>query len=335
MPQGELAQVLRGVTDVANERLLVGPMTLDDAGVVVLGEAEGLPAGHELPLIQTVDFFPPVVDDPYYYGAIAAANSISDIYAMGGRPITALCLAGFPCGFDREWMGAIFKGGYEKVKEAGAILAGGHTVESEVQFGFSVTGVVERRLLTTNAGARPGDVCYLTKSLGMGTMTTAAKFGKITWEQLEPAARQMATLNAAAAQAMNAVGAIAATDITGFGLVGHGMNIARSSELCLELDTPSIPIFPGAYELAKKGNLSGGAKKGKVNIGAEVDSSSAVDATLELLLFDAETSGGLMIVVDEASAPKLEDELAARDLPVHRIGRFVEKTSGHHVRLLG
>ena len=158
MPQGELAQVLRGVVDQANERLLVGPMTLDDAGVVVLGAAEGLPAGVELPLVQTVDFFPPVVDHPYYYGAIAAANSISDVYAMGGRPITALCLAGFPKDFDREWMAEIFKGGYEKVKEAGAILAGGHTVESDVQFGFSVTGVVERRFISTNAGARAGDV---------------------------------------------------------------------------------------------------------------------------------------------------------------------------------
>ena len=316
--------MLRGVTDEADERLLVGSMTLDDAGVVVLGESEGLPAGTELPLVQTVDFFPPVVDDPWYYGAIAAANSLSDVYAMGGRPITALCLAGFPKDFDRQWMGQIFKGGYETVKQAGAILAGGHTVESDVQFGFSVTGVVERRDLATNAGAEAGDVCYLTKPLGMGTMTTAAKFGKISWEQLEPAARQMATLNAAAAAAMNAVDAHAATDVTGFGLVGHGMNIARSSDLCLELDTAAVPVFPGALELAKKGNLSGGAKKGKAALGHEVESHAGVDATLELVLFDAETSGGLLIAVPEAEAPKLEDELAARDLPVHRVGGFVD-----------
>jgi len=328
MPQGELAQVLRGVTDEADERLLVGSMTLDDAGVVVLGEGEGLPAGHELPLVQTVDFFPPVVDDPYLYGAIAAANSLSDVYAMGGRPITALCLAGFPKDFDREWMGQIFKGGYEKVKEAGAILAGGHTVESEVQFGFSVTGVVERRDLATNAGAKAGDVCYLTKPLGMGTMTTAAKFKKIDWAELEPAALQMATLNAAAAQAMATVDVHAATDITGFGLVGHGLNIARSSGLALELDTTAVPIFPGAHALAAKGLLSGGAAKGKVQLAGLVSTEPAVDATLELLLFDAETSGGLLIVIDEADAPKLEDELAARDLPVHRVGRFTEGEPG-------
>ena len=325
MPQGQLAQVLRGVTDEASQRLLVGPLTLDDAGVVVLGEAEGLPAGVELPIVQTVDFFPPVVDDPYYYGAIAAANSISDVYAMGGRPVTALCLAGFPRDFNREWMAEIMKGGYEKVKEAGAILAGGHTVESDVQFGFSVTGVVERSRLATNAGAKRGDVVYLTKPLGMGTMTTAAKFQKITWDELKPAAIQMATLNAKAAEAMNAAGAHAATDITGFGLAGHGLNIARSSNLCLEIDSASVPIFPGAHALAKAGNLSGGAKKGKVNIGEHVRSVAGLDATLELLFFDAETSGGLMIVIDPAHAAKLEDELAARDLAVHKIGSFSEK----------
>ena len=328
MPQGELAQVLRGVTDEASQRLLVGPLTLDDAGVVVLGESEGLPAGVELPLVQTVDFFPPVVDDPYYYGAIAAANSLSDVYAMGGRPVTAMCLAGFPCGFNREWMAEIMKGGYEKVKESGAILAGGHTVESDVQFGFSVTGVVERSRLVTNAGAKAGDVVYLTKPLGMGTMTTAAKFRKIGWDELRPAAIQMATLNNRAAEAMNIAGARAATDITGFGLAGHGLNIARSSDLCLEIEAAAVPIFPGAHALAKAGNLSGGAKKGKVNIGEHVRTAASVDATLELLFFDAETSGGLLIVIDPAYAAKLEDELAARDLPVHKVGQFVDKTDG-------
>lgn len=319
---------MRGVTDEANQRLLVGPLTLDDAGVVVFGEAEGLPPGVELPIVQTVDFFPPVVDDPYYYGAIAAANSISDVYAMGGRPVTAMCLAGFPRGFNREWMAEIMKGGYEKVKESGAILAGGHTVESEVQFGFSVTGVVERSRLATNANAKAGDVVYLTKPLGMGTMTTAAKFQKIGWEELKPAAIQMATLNNKAAEAMNVAGARAATDITGFGLAGHGLNIARSSNLCLEIDSASVPIFPGAHALAKAGNLSGGAKKGKVNIGEHVRTDASVDATLELLFFDAETSGGLLIVIDPANAAKLEDELVARGLPVHKVGQFTNKTDG-------
>jgi selenide,water dikinase len=326
MPQGELAQVLRGVTDEANQRLLVGPLTLDDAGVVVLGELEGLPSGVELPIVQTVDFFPPVVDDPYFYGAIAAANSISDVYAMGGRPVTAMCIAGFPRDFDRAWMAEIMKGGYDKVKESGAILAGGHTVESDVQFGFSVTGVVDRSRLATNAGAKAGDVAYLTKPLGMGTMTTAAKFEKITWEVLKPAAVQMATLNAKAAEAMNAAGAHAATDITGFGLAGHGLNIARSSNLCLEIDSAAVPIFPGAHALAKAGNLSGGAKKGKVNIGEHIRSNAGIDATLELLFYDAETSGGLLIVVDPTHAAKLEDELAARDLPIHKVGAFTGKT---------
>jgi len=329
MPQGELAQVLRGVADPANDRLLVGPLTLDDAGVVILGEGEGLPTGTELALVQTVDFFPPVVDDPYMYGAIAAANALSDVYAMGGRPVTALCLAGFPEDFDREWMGQIFKGGFDKVRESGAVLAGGHTVESEVQFGFSVTGTVQRRLISTNAGARDRDVAYLTKPLGMGTMTTAAKFGKVSQAELAPAAQQMATLNDRAAEAMNAVGGTVATDITGFGLVGHGLNIAKASDLCFHIDMAAVPIFDGAYELAKKGLLSGGAKRGKANVGQHVHAPGHVDATLENLVYDAETSGGLLIVVPEDDAAALEDQLAQRDLPVHRVGSFAKRTSAY------
>src|SRR6185436_8514603 len=187
MPQGELAQVLRDVTDRADERLLVGPQTLDDAGVVVLGAREGLPAGVKLALVQTVDFFPPVVDDPRYYGAIAAANSLSDVYAMGGKPFTALSLASFPKEFPPEWRGEILRAGYEKVREAGAILCGGHTVEADAMFGYSVTGLVDPARVATNAGAKPGDVAYLTKALGMGCLTTAAKKKKIEWRDLEPA----------------------------------------------------------------------------------------------------------------------------------------------------
>jgi len=207
MPQGELAQVLREVTDRADERMIVGPQTLDDAGVVVLGAREGLPKGVHLALVQTVDFFPPVVDDPRFYGAIAAANSLSDVYAMGGKPFTALSLAGFPKDFPKEWRAEILRGGYDKIRESGAILCGGHTVDSVVQFGYSITGLVDPARVTTNAGAKAGDVAYLTKSLGMGSLTTAAKLKKIEWRELEPAARQMATLNDKACEAMQAAGA--------------------------------------------------------------------------------------------------------------------------------
>jgi len=314
--------VLRDVTDRADERLLVGPETLDDAGVVKLGVRDGLPPGVQLALVQTVDFFPPVVDDPRYYGAIAAANSLSDVYAMGGRPFTALSLAGFPKDFPTDWRAEILRGGYEKVKESGALLCGGHTVETQVLFGYSITGLIDPARIATNAGAKAGDVAYLTKPLGMGCMTTAAKARKLEWRDLEPAARQMATLNDKACEAMNAAGAHACTDITGFGLVGHAMNIARASDLTLELELARVPLFPGVLELAKKGLFSGGAKRGRASLGAEVELAPGLDEARVNLLFDAETSGGLLIVLPEARAALLERELTARDLPVCRIGRF-------------
>ncbi|MSR61533.1 MAG: selenide, water dikinase SelD [Planctomycetes bacterium] len=322
MPQGELAQVLREVTDRADERMIVGPQTLDDAGVVVLGAREGLPSGVHLALVQTVDFFPPVVDDPRFYGAIAAANSLSDVYAMGGKPFTALSLAGFPKDFPKEWRAEILRGGYDKIRESGAILCGGHTVESEVQFGYSITGLIDPARVTTNAGAKAGDVAYLTKPLGMGCLTTAAKLKKITWRELEPAARQMATLNDKACEAMHAAGAHACTDITGFGLVGHAMNIARASELAFEIRVGDVPLFPGALELARKGLFSGGAKRGRTTLAPEVEVGGGLEEARVNLLFDAETSGGLLIVLPEAHAAALERELNARDLPVVRIGRF-------------
>jgi selenide,water dikinase len=322
MPQGELAQVLRDVTDRADARLLVGPETLDDAGVVLLGPSEGLPPGVHLALVQTVDFFPPVVDDPRYYGAIAAANSLSDVYAMGGKPFTALSLAGFPADFPSEWRAEILRGGYEKIRESGALLCGGHTVQSDVQFGYSVTGLVDPARVATNAGAKTGDVAYLTKPLGMGCLTTAGKLKKITWRELEPAARQMATLNDKACEAMNAAGAHACTDITGFGLVGHAMNIARASRLTLALEVGAIPLFPGALELARKGVFSGGAKRGRAALGGEVEVGAGLEEARVNLLFDAETSGGLLIVLPAESAQTLERELTARELPVARVGTF-------------
>src|SRR6185436_9190653 len=325
MPQGELAQVLRDVTDRADERMLVGPQTLDDAGVVVLGPREGVPAGTRIALVQTVDFFPPVVDEPRFYGAIAAANSLSDVYAMGGKPFTALSLAGFPKDFPHLWRAEILKGGYEKIRESGAILCGGHTVESEALFGYSVTGLVDPARVATNAGAKPGDVAYLTKALGMGCLTTAAKKKKIEWRDLEPAARQMATLNDKACEAMNAAGAHACTDITGFGLVGHAMNIARASGVAFEFVVADMPLFPGALELARKGLFSGGAARGRRTLGPEVEVGAGLEEARVDLLFDAETSGGLLIVLPEERAGALERELRARDLPVLRIGRCVEQ----------
>jgi len=328
MPQGQLAQVLRGIDSSSDGRLLVGPQTLDDAGVVLLGRAEGLPEGVELALVQTLDFFPPVVDDPYLYGAIAAANSLSDVYAMGGRPVSVLTLASFPEDFPREWLSEILRGGFDKVREAGALVAGGHTVEGEAQFGFAVTGVVDRERMTANSGARAGDRVYLTKSIGMGALTTSAKIGKIRWEQIEPAARQMGLLNAPAAEAMLAAGARACTDITGYGLVGHGRNVARASGVCLRLRAADVPVFAGALELARRGLLSGGSKRGRASLGPEVAIGAGIEEALVDLFFDAETSGGLLIAIHSERAADLERELASRGVPVHAVGEFAEAGSG-------
>ena len=332
MPQGRLAQVLRALSERKDGRLLVGPDTFDDAGVVVLGQGEGLPAGTSVHLVQTVDFFPPVVDDPYLYGAIAAANSLSDVYAMGGRPISALTLASFPKDFPEDWLGQVLQGGFDKVHEAGAVVVGGHTVDGAVQFGFACTGVVEPSALTANSGARAGDALYLTKPLGMGTYSTAAKKGAIEWGEMLGAARQMATLNAAAAEAMVAAGAKAATDVTGFGLIGHAHNLARGSGVTLAFEAARVPLFGRALELAAAGHNSGAAKRGRAHLGAAVELAEGLDEALVRLLFDAETSGGLLIAIPADRAAALERELTARSVPVHRVGE-VEVAGDRAIRV--
>jgi selenide,water dikinase len=321
MPIGQLAHVLRGLDGRSGGRMIVGPESFDDAGVVELGGVEGLPADTNLALVQTVDYFPPVVDDPFFYGAIAAANSLSDVYAMGGRPFTALNLAGIPKDFAPEWTAEIFRGGFEKCAEAGAIVAGGHTVQTaEALFGFAVTGFVDRRAVTANSGARPGDVLYLTKRLGTGALTTAGKQGKLAWNDLLPAARQMAELNDRAAAAMLAAGARAATDITGFGLAGHARNVARGSGATLAIELAALPLLEHALDLARAGVVSGGSKKNRAALEDVVGVRGGLDAARVTLAFEAETSGGLLIAIAPARAAQLEQELAARSVLVARVG---------------
>lgn len=324
--------MLRDVIEPTGERLLVGPQTVDDAGVVVLGPGEGLAPGSRCALVQTVDYFPPVVDDPYAYGAIAAANSLSDVYAMGARPFSALNLAGFPKDFPDEWIRAILAGGFEKMHEAGALVVGGHTVQSnEAQFGFAVTGVVDPEHIVTNDGARAGDVLYLTKVIGMGTMTTAAMRGRIGAGELAPAAEQMARLNRGAAEAMVAAGAHACTDVTGFGLAGHAKNLACASAVTITIRLGEVPLFPGVLELAREGFCSGGSRRGREALSEAVEVEEGLDDARVALAFDAETSGGLLIAVAAEDAARLEDELARRDEPAHRIGECLPK-SGCDVR---
>ncbi len=319
---GQLTQVLREVNPESDPRLLVGPQTIDDAGVVLVGDSDS-----DLALVQTVDFFPPVLDDPYLYGAVAAANSLSDVYAMGGQPLSALNLAGFPKEFSPEWVQEIFRGGFDKVREAGAVIAGGHTVVSaEPLFGFAVTGTVQRSQVSANDRAQAGMRLYLTKPLGMGSMTTAAKTERIGCEEIRAAAEVMATLNSAAAQAMVAVGAKACTDITGFGLVGHAHNIAQASGVTLQFDLGALPFYPGSLELAAAGVVSGGSARGKASLEGDVQiASDAEDARVDIA-FDAETSGGLLIAVAPEQANELEHQLSSRGVPVHGVGEVLPRT---------
>lgn len=246
--------------------------------------------------MQTVDFFTPVVDDPEEYGAIAAANALSDVYAMGGRPITALSIAAIPDkDFPPEWTAAIFRGGARKLKEAGCALLGGHTVrDPEIKFGYAITGVVEAAALLTNAGARDGDVLVLTKPLGTGVIATAQKSARAPEESVKASGESMARLNRIPAELARRYNARAATDITGFGLIGHALGIARESGVGLEIDLKALPLLPGALELAEE-NQSGGLKSNRRQYAPQVLIDGGADPSRVTLALDPQTSGGLLL----------------------------------------
>lgn len=321
MSLGDLAQVLRQLNEsgTPNERLLVGTKTFDDAGVFALDAGRAL--------VQTVDFFPPIVDDPYAFGQIAAANALSDVYAMGGRPLTVLNIAGFPKEIEPEWIAQIFQGAAEKVREAGAVVAGGHTIRTggEVLFGLSVTGEVHPAKITANTNAKPGDLLYLSKPLGMGAATTAMKKEKISAQNAQAAQEQMAILNAAACDAMQACGVRAATDITGYGLLGHARNIARASGVTMLFEAKKIPIFPPSLELAREGLVSGAVARNKGSFANDVQLQGGVDPAISELCFDSETSGGLLVCVAQGQAKALESEFKLRKVSAVLVGEVTEK----------
>lgn len=296
--------------------MLVDQTTGDDAGVFLLDEHTAL--------VQTVDFFTPVVDDPFLFGRIAAANALSDVYAMGGRPLTALSIAAFPeRDFPLEWARAIVDGGAAALAEAGCALLGGHSVrDPEIKFGYAVTGLVDPARMLTNAGARPGDVIVLTKPLGTGVIATAIKAGAAPAEAAEAAAVSMARLNREAGAAALAVGARAATDITGFGLAGHLSRLARESVVSLVLDAAALPLLPHALELAAR-HQPGGLKANRRHYGPAL-ALAGLDAAREPLLFDPQTSGGLAI----ACAPERVPELLAALPGAAAIGR-AERAGTH------
>ena len=288
-----------------DDRVLVDYRTADDAGVYRLDAHRAL--------VQTVDFFTPIVDDPRTYGRIAAANALSDVYAMGGRPLTALAIAAFPKNEDTAVLAAIFRGGLETLREAGVALLGGHTVQDqEIKFGYAVTGEVDPGRVRSNAGARAGDALILTKPIGTGVIATAIKFSRAPHAAIDAAVGSMTALNRGAAEAMASVdGVHACTDVTGFGLIGHGSEMARASGCRLVIDVESVPLLPGALDLVEE-NTPGGGRTNLEHFGTGVDRGAKADARRVALLYDPQTSGGLLIAVAPENAADLQRALHAR-----------------------
>jgi selenide,water dikinase len=287
---GDLSRALEGLPRRSDPRLLVGHETMDDAGVFVLSD--------DLALVQTVDFFAPIVNDPYLFGQVAAANALSDVYAMGGEPLTALNIVGFPSGkLPIEVLREILRGGQDKVHEANALIVGGHTIiDEELKYGLAVTGRADPRKLLTNAGARVGDRLVLTKPIGTALLATVAKSGDLPGPELRALAESMTALNAKAARAALQLGARCATDVTGFGLLGHASHIARASRVALHIATARVPLLPGARAAAERGVRTGGADRNLAYLEALVDwgRSSQTD---RVLLIDPQTSGGLLVAI--------------------------------------
>jgi selenide,water dikinase len=302
-----------------DDRVLIDYRTSDDAGVYRLDETRAL--------VQTVDFFTPIVDDPFTYGQIAAANALSDVYAMGGRPLTALAIAAFPKDLDRAVLSRIFAGGLDMLTRAGVALLGGHTVQDqEVKFGYAITGEVDPRRVLANAGAQAGDALILTKALGTGIIATAIKFGRATETATAAAIASMTTLNKAAAEAIAAFdpGKVhACTDVTGFGLIGHATEMAAASGVSLEIDAAAVPLLDGALELVR-GNVPGGGRSNRQHFGGGVRILDSVAADVADLLYDPQTSGGLLVAVDAAAAAAVIAAFGRAGVPAARVGRVLD-----------
>jgi selenide,water dikinase len=324
--------VLSDIPAQTDDRVLVDFRTADDAGVF---RWESGPA-----LVQTVDFFTPIVDDPYIYGQIAAANALSDIYAMGGRPLTALAIAAFPQeGLEPGTIRKIFRGGFDKLREAGVSLLGGHTVQDqEIKFGYAITGAIDPSRVLTNAGARAGDVIFLTKPLGTGIVGTAIKFDRAEPALVEEAVQSMRALNRAAAEALERLpaGAVhACTDITGFGLAGHGSEVARASAVTLEIELSRVPVFTGVDRMVAA-NRSGGLSTNLEHFGdgvkSELPDLSPMAAAYSLL-FDPQTSGGLLVTVAPDAADRATAAFLERGVAATRVGSVVPSVPGVQIRV--
>ena len=322
---GVLAQLLDGLPVRRDPDLLVGFDRSDDASVYRISD--------ELALVQTVDFFPPIHDDPYIFGQIAAANALSDVYAMGGEPKLALNVLAVPKDMPSDAVHELLRGGYEKVYEAGAIITGGHSIlDDEPKYGLAVTGFVRPDRVLTNGGARPGDVLLLTKPLGVGVLTTAAKVDMVSEESMTLAVRLMTTLNRAARDAMVKYRVHACTDVTGFGLLGHGVEMAQAGDAELHLDVAGIDLIPEALELARMGILPEGMYRNRGFAEPFVDAGETELARQDLL-YDPQTSGGLLIAVDPADADALYNELRGAVPSAQRLGTVAAYRGGKRIFL--
>ncbi len=322
---GVLSKLLEDLKVHTDPNLLVGFDKSDDASVYKVSD--------DMALVQTVDFFPPIADDPFTFGAIAATNALSDVYAMGGEPKLALNIMAVPKDMPQDAVHEILKGGYSKVYEAGALITGGHSIlDDEPKYGLSVTGFVHPDKLIRNLGAKPGDVLFLTKPLGMGIITTAAKVDMVSKETYDYALKLMMTLNKSARDVMVKYDVHACTDVTGFGLLGHASEMATGSEVELHIDVDSIDLIKEALDLATIGILPEGMYRNRDFASKYVDVGEVILSKQDML-FDPQTSGGLLIAVDGADADKFYEELKSNVPSAQRIGVVKEKTGDKYIYL--
>ena len=322
---GTLAQLLEGIQIHQDPNLLVGFDRSDDASVYQISDG--------LALVQTVDFFPPIADDPYLFGQIAAANALSDVYAMGGEPKLCLNIMAVPKDMPSEAVHDLLRGGYDKVYEAGALITGGHSIlDDEPKYGLAVTGFVHPDRMLTNSGAKPGDALLFTKPIGIGVLTTAAKADLAPPQAMERAYTLMTTLNKAARDVMVQYRVHACTDVTGFGLLGHGLEMAQGSGVELEIDVGAVDFIPEAAELARMGILPEGMYRNRSFAGDSVDPGTA-ELWQQDLLYDPQTSGGLLMAVDPEDAEALYEALRPAVPSAQRIGTVREYQGGRRIFL--
>jgi selenide,water dikinase len=324
----DLAQILHSLPRFDHPDIIVGTETNDDAGVFRLRD--------DLAIVNTVDFFTPIVDDPFIFGQVAATNAISDIYAMGAEPRTALNIVCFPRGtMPIEILGEILRGGSEKAREAGVVVIGGHSIiDEEVKYGMAVTGEIHPDRVIRNVGVQAGDALVLTKALGTGIITTALKQRKAAQNSVDAAIASMTTLNGTASRVMRGFEVHACSDVTGFALLGHSQEMAAGTDVTIVLNSAALPLLPGAVDLAEEGHLTGGCRRNRAYLQDKVSVDESVRPGLVEIGFDPQTSGGLLIAVPAAQASRLVDELHASGVTVATIVGHAVANRGHRVKLV-